>query len=918
MFYEPPLSPPRFLSPSPTSAFCPPIPLSDLTYAADLILRQMSTGIFGCTEEHHRFTEARHYTFSHDDHQSLDITYAGAEAFPASVGLATHRVPSQHGLSRQAFPSESVLSPLFTGCATGSSTPASVCLHLEQVPPVFTPTFTDIDSTIAFPLSLAVIRSEFYYCPTLQYQRTIQTDIHLETSISYETADGTEKNKLLPLRRIPHVYLGAVSGIFDCAMYVFFPHLYSPNHEFKCLTDIQMQRFTDHVMLSSIYEHLPDTALQRFPPGFQAGQFNAAARAHETRTGIEPSIGMTHRGILIQSRFLGDIWTSIQGRIASADLLEFSNAFLCTLSKGHKLQFQETSLISAIDGFYTKIATMFDFQFLLHNQLFTDLAWEICPARTSAHTSDDKSAQVYLFKRCCLEKNLEVFYQDDITDSSGVKQFYNVKFLHEACNLTSVPPKKSRLWAAGLRYTQYYAGEKEICDAGTTYPFANSGLEELSLDPSIWATAANAAKWTGKRSRVAILNGYLESKRRVSSWYEGSSKKSFAVRVEHRITSTLLQEILRLYRLTTGQYPLPFWDHTPSFVWAITTERYVNFVLGNVHKFCATIEVAMLTASSEGLRQSQSYLIYALLKCLRFFFSRSALHIQPTLWYDQREDADKKKRRGLGFESTLAQRGYCWILPIVDWARLQIHPDVYLDLVVNPKEVLGYNWKTREARNALWNLDDLLEYIPRAATHLEQQGPILTLICHICFRRFRQDVLLLIAKETFLEPNEIRSRIESDEIPFCHSEISKYFQTPWLMNRNRSGLTTPEQMFNVFWSDLPSTNRKHYKNKPFREMFAKVRGAIRKYPAVHDVWLSTFRTEFYRFHSLLPYPDSNGTMISTAKNNGRRRWWSMLPKADAFVWGRDQYWTGVLPAYPATLSMSQGEFDAYLNSLIAI
>jgi len=245
--------------------------------------------------------------------------------------------------------------------------------------------------------------------------------------------------------------------------------------------------------------------------------------------------------------------------------------------------------------------------------------------------------------------------------------------------------------------------------------------------------------------------------------------------------------------------------------------------------------VTILTSSKDGVRQSQSYLIYSLLKCLRFFFSRSALHIQPTLWYNEREDVNHQRRRGLGFESTLSQTGYGWFLPIVDWTQLQIIPEVCPDFVINQKEVLGFDWKTREARNAAWRLDDLLALLPDSSAYPEQQDAILVLMRHLCFRRFRQDVLLLLAKESFPGPVQFRAQIESDEVAFCYDDLSKYFQSPWLISQNRTALKAPEQIFDAFWGDGPAINRTHFQNKPYRDIFAKATGTLRQYPALNDV-----------------------------------------------------------------------------------
>jgi hypothetical protein len=220
--------------------------------------------------------------------------------------------------------------------------------------------------------------------------------------------------------------------------------------------------------------------------------------------------------------------------------------------------------------FYDKISSMLDFAFLSYQDLYLDITVKMCLSKIYLATAAEHEAYVYLFKRCCLEKSLEALYKNDPMQSQGTSQFYSIKFLYQACNLTSVPPKGSRIFKGGLRYVQCYAVEKEISDAGTIYPFSNPSLTELCLDPVIWSTAAASAQWKGKKSRSTIVNSYCQSKRRVKCTYKDSRTKSFGVRTEYRITGTLFLELLRQYQeqeeLKSPALMLPSWDQTPSFV----------------------------------------------------------------------------------------------------------------------------------------------------------------------------------------------------------------------------------------------------------------------------------------------------------------------------------------------------------------
>ena len=895
--------------------------------AAQVILRQIHQGLSGYTDQQHQFQDFKHDTESYGNHSSLDATYAGAEAFSTHIGLphqqSLHYHPTKRSLANQGVdprtlaPSASSLSSLFTGTADTLPQPRNICLHLEQPPQSFPQASSDVDSLIAFPTSLAVIQTEFYYCPTPQYKRHITTNLHLQRQIYYPSEDGPDKHTTLNLRDIPHIYLGSVTGIHDCSVYAFLPRMYFPG-EFKSLTDIQITRFTN-VVLQSISQHVPDATTQHLPPSFQASQFNSAAQANEMRTGAQDSTSRTHPTYVIQALYLEAIWDSIQSQCIGPELLEYSDAFLCIMSKGHKLQFQGQDLfLEVMQTFYTRIITMFNFNFLSHDEIYIDIAVEVTPSLATYTLDGPCNAQVYLLRQCCLEKSLEALYQDETP--GGVTQYYYVKFLAQACNLTHVPAKKSQIFQGGLRYLQCYAVEKEISDAGTVYPFSNPSLPELCLDPVIWASAASAARYSGKRSRQTLVEAYFESKSRVRCAYRDSRGKSFGVRTEYRITSTLLLAMLDLCH--TQQVDgaltsiLPRWQNTPPFVWAVDTLRYTSFVLGNVHKICATIEAIILSSPQDGIRQAPSYLIYGLLQCLRFFFSRAALDTQPTLWYNRHVGADGRLRCGLGFETTLPATGYCWFLPVVDWDRFQLREDIYPYFVVNPAEILGFNWKTREARNAAWKLDDVLDCLPGAAAHPKRLQAIVLLICHLCLRQYRQDVLLLLAKECFLNRDEIQSIIEDDGITFCYQDLSKYFGDLYLTKGNRAKISRPSHMFEALWTDSDTFNRTYFREKSYRTMFRKASLALKPYPEVCG-WEKLFTREFFTFHSVVPLPDGNGTLISTAKDTGKRAWWSVAPglQGAELVWGRGKYRKSNIQAYPETLSMSKAQLEVYLSRI---
>jgi hypothetical protein len=129
-------------------------------------------------------------------------------------------------------------------------------------------------------------------------------------------------------------------------------------------------------------------------------------------------------------------------------------------------------------------------------------------------------------------------------------------------------------------------------------------------------------------------------------------------------------------------------------------------------------------------------------------------------------------------------------------------------------------------------------------------------------------------------------------------------------------------MLDCLWGKGGPINRAHWEGKPFRSHFFKVRSALEGRPYLKSAWDKRFGEEFLKYHWLLPYPDNNGTLISTAKHTRKRQWWSAVLQVSTTgsaalwpEWGKARYRGGPVPVYPATLHMTRAELEAYLVTL---
>ena len=200
------------------------------------------------------------------------------------------------------------------------------------------------------------------------------------------------------------------------------------------------------------------------------------------------------------------------------------------------------------------------------------------------------------------------------------QRYYTQHMLYDACSLTSVTPKQSKLREGGMIYSQFYGSVKEVSDATKCMPFDNDGLEELALDPQIRQGARHAAR--GHRRDAKVLErAYCASKRRTRDALLDSRKKSFGLREEHRITWALFRRLLERLRWDSVDDLEIVMADCPPYAWAIKTETYLNFLWRSADKFATGFEVVRARCHRDLVTWEQTKMMAMFLRCLRFIFS---------------------------------------------------------------------------------------------------------------------------------------------------------------------------------------------------------------------------------------------------------------------------------------------------------
>lgn len=203
--------------------------------------------------------------------------------------------------------------------------------------------------------------------------------------------------------------------------------------------------------------------------------------------------------------------------------------------------------------------------------------------------------------------------------NSQGQRYYDQNMLYDATSLTSVTPKTSKLQAGGIIYSHFYGSVKEISDAAKCKPFNNDGLEEMALDPQIRQGARNIAGGRRREAKV-IERAYCASKQRTRHALQASTRKSFGIREEHRITWSLFQGLLgRLYQEPAEELEVVM-DDCPSYTWAVKTDIYLNFLWRSVDKFATGFKVVRARCQQDLVTWEQTKIMAMFLRCLRFVF----------------------------------------------------------------------------------------------------------------------------------------------------------------------------------------------------------------------------------------------------------------------------------------------------------
>lgn len=917
-----------------------PVDMSADDYTIDKLYEELQHGFHGCTEDEHNEKLREHMEAAGGRHHELNEVFNDVN-FPSVLGLVDMITPER--LARQQDPTPEQWEAMFCGVsrANGHEYPMNVCLHKERTQAVEPDVAFDVDSFLGFATSLAMARKGLWYQPAPQMRQNMRSDVHLETNIFRSSRDPeqAEQASTAMLRDVPHFLLGRIVGAHDITLHVLFPHIEPTQDKFVSLSREQLTRWTDKVLNPALYKYYPAHYTQHLPASYRHAWANSKSHQVEGRkietASYQSQMSLGHH---LQPQRLGAVWNDIIETIDNTPgLADFREPQLFFQAIGTKLQFKTDAscptLLDAMEAFESYFEDLIDPQFVQLDRFYTDIGKEIC-ARTSLlreqHAHVEEEAQVYSWKRCCLEKYIMWMYdgQPPAAGNRG-QRYYDQNMLYEASSLTTLTPKRSKLREGGLIYTQFYGSVKEISDAAKCKPFNNDGLEEMALDPQISQGLQNA---TGGRRREAriIERAYLASKCRIRDAIQDSVKKSFGIREEHRISWMLFQGLLRRLRSCPRQELEIVLTDCPSYAWAVRTEVYLNYLWRSADKFATGFEVIRARSRRDLVRWEETKMMAMFLRCLRFVFGGYELRRESALWWGRRERTfgEPEQTRvwyGLGFSNTLARYGYCWLEPRMDWGRLQFRLEISDQVLFGNRTLQGQYMRRGQHVQGFLDLTQRLElaliWIQRYQGIDRVRQRLMEWMAEMCLQQFRIDIMTGIRGEIRAEHRE---EAVKGETRFCREYLEEIMVGGvHAVSGNKTNFKLAEQLTHFLFDFDDARRRTHWENRPYRKLYrravtgmAQALGGRR-----YGRWLAgEVHRRLLEGHWMLPYPCAE-VLLQTTKG-GARMWYSVVhqPRREGqgrevteWKWGGKGWQEGRPEARAGWVNWSKEEWEAWMS-----
>ena len=937
----------------------------DPTFAKDAhaVYHWLSPEWHGCGAERHAELLHQHVqdvSTSRSECARLNGTYSDL-LFPyqsTNVGLSVPGFPTRTQSTRSSFAAPHHMRMSFEGTDDDSVKPPSVCLHLEDqddIPGAGPYTTFGVDSMIMIGKGFGMFTTGLRLCFSYNSMRNIQDTLHLpfniRTFVNDETLsalnsqsrraddrthpDENQQNGQTPrrgrvktsffLRDLVHIYIGQCDAFAHQPIYIFFPRISMDDHKSNRMTLAHFERFYDHILWPACKKALLPQPYGELPTSQAVAE--SAAKAHAKEQGIRDGPRKKYLHYYFAAETLSTVWDEMQRAIDSDPTLwVFKDMFVCLDVKNYKLENEATHLFKAMDLFDQKLEANFNESLIPITAI--DIAKAAVPyAQTLEQDSYYKEQFYYLWKDCCVQRFYDTLVLESFNGNKGSASFYNVGHLRDAKCLGVEPPHRSDAWKSGIRYVQLYTSVKKILEASTIWPFTGERLLQLAVDDNAYAAAMRAAKKQDYGTRDGIKRNWASCKERLFEELETEAKSSKGVRLEVRL---LRQGVS--WNSNKGMWwglkkrafnswlkeQRPGSDSTAILesVYTVRAETYTKFLRGNFQKYTSLFEICAITGSSRRSLDRSVFMHVVLLAMQSFLNSNLD---RKSVLAKAEEVTHGVTYHGLGFNASLKTYGYCWWTNIVDWDQLCFRDNVRDSLLGHiERQLLPWYAETpdllreRELSNTTQRL-----YLRKAVGNPTLQQKLFQVVAHELFRRYRLDVWHALQKMGGLVP-ERKADAFNDNVRFCKAGMESSVAEPKVFFTRKPKMADPRLVFDMLWTNRTAWSSKgkttQFKRDvlsglEYRQQLQAWTTELSKYMPT-TVFESFLYHEFFRYHTVIPYPNSDsGSIIKNVGDEGGRKLFYTLPETTAgeFRFAKQGEQGEVVQEYPVCLRMSANE-----------
>lgn len=432
--------------------------------------------------------------------------------------------------------------------------------------------------------------------------------------------------------------------------------------------------------------------------------------------------------------------------------------------------------------------------------------------------------------------------------------------------------------------------------------FRDGALESLALEPKVRASWQKAGDSENHRQEV-LERSYLGSKRRCATAIEGSLQKSFGTREEHRMTLILalrVRECLQNSGDWGREMEIPA---GPESFWRVPTASYLGFVQTNMNKFTTGFKYVRSLRSHDYVSWEHSQVMIMFLRLLKYGYGSCQIQCEIALWNDERtHKGTGEKMYGLGFSKTVAQHGYCWLMPKMDWTQITFREELLgrsLFGNIHIAESFMTRWLAiREAKDDFVKLEMLGKWLKSYGLAPPVRKYILWHMRWMCVRHFRKDVLLSIESSIKAEP---RSNAAQGKYTLCKENLDMILDSSQLYRLaggNEMAYKDLDDFIDFLWDFDDGRSRKHWNNRGHRVLYKRCAKII-------ETWCDDEEVEWFcrRVKALFPtvnwvvtYP--NHTVFWQHTKQHQRMWLSVYHhQVQAETASRQNIgWVQVVPA----------------------